>query len=179
MGAAAGSARGPTGAAAPPDGAPGDAALQQAMSAVAKQSAQLLSPAGPCLRVTRSADPLFPEGAELRVPDSSLQGGGGFVDIGSESGRPGEPRIVLRQGAKREAPLGGVSKVHAQLGVSAVGELWIVKSGLKVGEQVVVEGLQKVRDGMKVAPRKAAAKPAGEAPSQGTGTSWSKRIDGP
>ena len=144
--AAAGGARGPTGAAAPPDDAPSDAALQQAMSAVAKQSAQLLSPAGPCLRVTRSADPLFPEGAELRVPDSSLQGGAGFVDIGSESGRPGEPRIVLRQGAKREAPLGGVSKVHAQLGVSAVGELWIVDAASSKGTFVNSQRLSQKRE---------------------------------
>jgi len=43
---------------------------------------------------------------------------------------------------------------------NTVGERWIVKSGVKVGERVVVEGLQKVRDGMKVAPRDAAAKPA-------------------
>jgi len=47
---------------------------------------------------------------------------------------------------------------NVQMG-DTVGENWIVKSGLKAGEHVVVEGLQKVRDGMKVAPRKA-SKPA-------------------
>lgn len=43
---------------------------------------------------------------------------------------------------------------------STVGERWIVKQGVKAGERVVVEGLQKVRDGMKVAPRSAGAKAA-------------------
>ena len=47
---------------------------------------------------------------------------------------------------------------NVQLG-DTIGENWIVKTGLKTGERVVVEGLQKVRDGMKVAPREA-AKPA-------------------
>ena len=46
---------------------------------------------------------------------------------------------------------------NVELG-NTVGDLWIVTSGLKTGEQVVVEGLQKVRDGMKVAPRAAKAK---------------------
>ncbi len=34
-----------------------------------------------------------------------------------------------------------------------VGALWVVESGLKAGEQVVAEGIQKVRDGMQVNPR--------------------------
>ena len=47
---------------------------------------------------------------------------------------------------------------------NTVGGRWIVKKGVEVGEHVVVEGLQKVRDGMKVAPRNADAK----APASGT-----------
>jgi membrane fusion protein, multidrug efflux system len=38
-----------------------------------------------------------------------------------------------------------------QLG-AAVGTDWVVKSGLKAGDRVIVEGLQKVRPGMKVKP---------------------------
>ena len=34
-----------------------------------------------------------------------------------------------------------------------VGNLWIIDSGLKPGEKVIVEGLQKVKPGVKVAPR--------------------------
>jgi RND family efflux transporter MFP subunit len=34
-----------------------------------------------------------------------------------------------------------------------IGSLWIIKEGLKPGERVIVEGLQKVRPGMKVEPK--------------------------
>jgi membrane fusion protein (multidrug efflux system) len=51
-----------------------------------------------------------------------------------------------------------------------VGDLYIVKKGLKPGEQVIVEGMQKVRPGMEVkveAKRSAdAATPAPSAPPQ-------------
>jgi membrane fusion protein, multidrug efflux system len=40
--------------------------------------------------------------------------------------------------------------------------LWLIEEGLKPGERVVVEGLQKVRDGMVVSPKPAAAAPAGK-----------------
>jgi len=34
----------------------------------------------------------------------------------------------------------------------AIGDAWLVTSGLKVGEQVIVEGVQKVRPGAQVKP---------------------------
>jgi len=37
--------------------------------------------------------------------------------------------------------------------------LWVIEEGLKAGETVVVEGLQRIRDGMTVAPKAAAAMP--------------------
>jgi len=37
--------------------------------------------------------------------------------------------------------------------------LWLIEEGLKPGENVVVEGLQKVREGMVVSPKAAAAAP--------------------
>jgi membrane fusion protein, multidrug efflux system len=40
--------------------------------------------------------------------------------------------------------------------------LWVIEEGLKPGEKVVVEGLQKVRDGAVVSPKAAAAAPAGK-----------------
>jgi membrane fusion protein (multidrug efflux system) len=39
----------------------------------------------------------------------------------------------------------------------AIGDSWLVSSGLKRGEQVIVEGLQKVRPGAEVKPVAAAA----------------------
>ncbi len=43
-----------------------------------------------------------------------------------------------------------------------VDSLWVIEEGLKPGEKVVVEGLQKVRDGTVVSPKAAAAAPAGK-----------------
>ena len=34
-----------------------------------------------------------------------------------------------------------------------IGALWIINEGLKPGDRVIVEGLQKVRQGMKVEPK--------------------------
>ncbi len=52
-----------------------------------------------------------------------------------------------------------------------VGSLWVIEEGLKPGERVVVEGLQRIQDGMTVVAKPApaaatesgAAQPAGEA----------------
>jgi membrane fusion protein, multidrug efflux system len=43
-----------------------------------------------------------------------------------------------------------------------VDSLWVIEEGLKPGEKVVVEGLQKLRDGVVVSPTPAAAAPAGK-----------------
>jgi membrane fusion protein, multidrug efflux system len=43
--------------------------------------------------------------------------------------------------------------------------LWVIEEGVKPGDKVIVEGLQRVRDGMKVTPREA-AKQAAEAASK-------------
>ena len=42
-----------------------------------------------------------------------------------------------------------------------VDDLWVIEEGLKPGEKVVVEGLQRLRDGIVVSPKPAAAVPAG------------------
>jgi membrane fusion protein (multidrug efflux system) len=43
-----------------------------------------------------------------------------------------------------------------------VDSLWVIEQGLKPGEKVIVEGLQKARDGAVVSPKAAAAAPAGK-----------------
>ena len=48
-----------------------------------------------------------------------------------------------------------------------VGSQWIIQDGLKGGERVVVEGFQRLRDGMTVVPKPAAADPASPAPAGG------------
>jgi membrane fusion protein (multidrug efflux system) len=44
-----------------------------------------------------------------------------------------------------------------------VDSLWVVEDGLKAGEQIVVEGLQRIQDGMTVSAKPAPASPAGTA----------------
>jgi membrane fusion protein (multidrug efflux system) len=66
------------------------------------------------------------------------------------------------QGAYQIAALDGSNKVTihtVKLGDTVGGE-WIVTSGLKPNERVIVEGLQKVRQGMQVKPKPATSKPA-------------------
>jgi membrane fusion protein (multidrug efflux system) len=47
-----------------------------------------------------------------------------------------------------------------------VDSLWLIEEGLKPGEKVIVEGLQKARDGAVVVPKTAAAAPAGKGASE-------------
>ncbi|HUL72299.1 MAG TPA: efflux RND transporter periplasmic adaptor subunit [Vicinamibacterales bacterium] len=44
-----------------------------------------------------------------------------------------------------------------------VGSLWVIDEGLQAGEKVIVEGLQRVQDGMTVSAKPAPATPSGEA----------------
>jgi RND family efflux transporter MFP subunit len=63
------------------------------------------------------------------------------------------------QGTYHVAVVGADNKVSMR-GVKAgarVGNLWVIDEGLKPGERVVVEGLQKVRDGVTVSPKPAEA----------------------
>lgn len=52
---------------------------------------------------------------------------------------------------------------------AAVGDRWIVTSGLKPGEQLIVEGLQRVKPGAKVRPVPAGSRPAQPAPGAPAG----------
>lgn len=47
----------------------------------------------------------------------------------------------------------------------AIGDQWLVESGLAAGDRVIVEGVQKAMPGMSVTPVEASAAPAGAAPS--------------
>jgi membrane fusion protein (multidrug efflux system) len=69
--------------------------------------------------------------------------------------------ILVPQGAVQEVQgvynvmvIGAGDKVEQRLVTTGIrqGALWVVESGLKSGERVVVEGLQKVRPGMQIAP---------------------------
>jgi len=68
--------------------------------------------------------------------------------------------VIELQGSHQVAVVGSDNKVSIRpvtVG-DRVGKMWIVSQGLKVGEQIIVEGLQKVRDGsiVKVVPAQSA-----------------------
>lgn len=74
--------------------------------------------------------------------------------------------VTEMQGTFQVAVLGPGNKVdirRVRVG-ERVGRLWVVDEGLKAGEQVVAEGVQKVRDGMVVTPRPFAAEPDASSP---------------
>jgi membrane fusion protein (multidrug efflux system) len=58
------------------------------------------------------------------------------------------------QGVYNVAVVGGDDTVEVRMVKPAqrIGTLWVVDSGLKAGDRIVVEGLQKVRPGVKVKP---------------------------
>lgn len=65
--------------------------------------------------------------------------------------------VTELQGSYQLAVVGGDNKVSirpVKLGPS-IGKMWIIEDGLKPGEQVIVEGLQKVKDGTVVTTRAA------------------------
>jgi membrane fusion protein (multidrug efflux system) len=46
--------------------------------------------------------------------------------------------------------------------------MWVIEEGLKPGDKVVVEGIQRIRDGMTVSPKEAAPVPAGSGTAEPT-----------
>jgi membrane fusion protein (multidrug efflux system) len=78
------------------------------------------------------------------------------------------------QGIYNVAVVGGDDVVEMRMVTPAqrIGNLWVIDAGLKAGERIVVEGLQKVRAGVKVKPEAATieesgAPPPGAAPAAG------------
>ena len=71
--------------------------------------------------------------------------------------------VTELQGIYQLAVVGADNKVNVRSVTMGerTGQMWIVENGLKPGERVVVEGVQKVRDGMPVKIASATASPAG------------------
>jgi RND family efflux transporter MFP subunit len=71
--------------------------------------------------------------------------------------------VTELQGSHQVAVIGGDNKVSIRTVTvgDRVGKMWIVTQGLKVGEQVIIEGLQKVREGATVKPVPANSAKAG------------------
>jgi membrane fusion protein (multidrug efflux system) len=83
------------------------------------------------------------------------------------------PQIAVQelQGTYSVAVVGADNKVTlrtVQAG-ERIGSLWVIDSGLKSGEKIVVEGLQKVREGVTVNPTVVEIKDTGtSSPTSGT-----------
>ena len=65
--------------------------------------------------------------------------------------------VVQSQGSYQVAVVGSDRKVSMRTVKpgQTLGTMWVIDEGLKAGEQVVVEGLQKVREGGLVTPKTA------------------------
>ena len=95
--------------------------------------------------------------AEFPNPEGLLVDGG-FVNVAVERAKP-EERLVVPQAALQLDQAGAyvlvvdgqdqVEQRRVQTGQAFAGNL-VVQSGLQAGERVIVEGIQKVRPGMKV-----------------------------
>jgi membrane fusion protein (multidrug efflux system) len=70
------------------------------------------------------------------------------------------------QGIYNVAVVGGDDTVEIRMVTQGqrIGNLWVIDAGLKAGERVVVEGLQKVRSGVKVKPEVVTIEDSGAAP---------------
>jgi len=70
------------------------------------------------------------------------------------------------QGIYNVAVVGGDDTVEIRMVTPAqrIGNLWVIDAGLKAGERVVVEGVQKVRPGVKVKPEAVQIEEGGAAP---------------
>jgi membrane fusion protein (multidrug efflux system) len=119
---------------------------------------------------------LFPNPKHLLLPgmyvhaeiEEGVKANGILVPQAAVSRNPRGDGIVMVVGEDGKA----ASRVVAT--GPAVGDRWVVASGLNPGERVIVDGLQKVRPGMPVQPV-AAGSSVAEAPDQRTSGSGSSR----
>ncbi len=133
----------------------------------------------------------FLVGREVDAKTGTIQLAGAFPNPGNvlRPGQYGKVRVAvdLKKGAIL-VPQRAVSELQGSYQVAVVGadnkvtirssrperiegNLWVIDEGLKPGDRIVVEGLQRVRSGMTVVPKEASAEPdAASAPAEKTGT---------
>src|SRR5262249_50371603 len=121
----------------------------------------------------------FLVGREVDTKTGTIQLAGSFPNPGSvlRPGQYGKVRVALdvKKGAIL-VPQRAVSELQGSYQVAVVGpdnkvtikvvktgpvegSQWVIEEGLKPGDKVVVEGLQRVRSGMTVVPKEASAAP--------------------
>jgi membrane fusion protein (multidrug efflux system) len=115
---------------------------------------------------------LFPNPNQLLLP-------GMFVRCLVQEGVRDQVMLVPQRGVTRDPAGNAIALVAGENEVverrvlkteRAVGDAWLVTDGLKAGERVIVEGLQRVRPGatVKVVPFEAKAAAAGSQPAAAT-----------
>ena len=127
-------------------------------------------------------------GREVDAKTGTIQLAGAFPNPGNVL-RPGQyARVRVALSVKKGAilvPQRAVSELQGSYQVAVVGadnkatikvvktgplegNLWVIEEGLKPGDKVIVEGLQRVKSGMTVAPKEAGSPEAGAAePARG------------
>jgi membrane fusion protein (multidrug efflux system) len=108
-------------------------------------------------------------------PDYTLLPGM-FVRATVEEGVNEKAILAPQQGVSRDAKGNATALVVGKDGTveerpleldRTLGDRWLVTQGLADGDQVIVEGLQKIRPGVPVKPVPFGARPAGAAPAAG------------
>ena len=144
---------------------------------------------GPPLELILADGNIYPERGEFALPDREIDLKTGTITVQSYFPnpqnilRPGlyaKVRSALEtkkgallipqravqelQGSYRVAVVGADNKVEFRpvKAGTRVGSLWIIDEGLKPGDRVIVEGLQKVRDGLTVNPKLVPAETASQ-----------------
>ena len=141
------------------------------------------------LQLVLSDGSVFPQrgkpflvGREVDVKTGTIQLAGAFPNPGNLL-RPGQyAKVRIALDVKKGAilvPQRAVSELQGSFQVAVVGadnkvtikvvktgpldgSMWVIEEGLKPGDRIIVEGLQRVRSGMTVVPREASAAPAAE-----------------
>jgi membrane fusion protein (multidrug efflux system) len=133
----------------------------------------------------------FLVGREVDAKTGTIQLAGAFPNPGNilRPGQYGKVRVAVDmkkgailvpqravselQGSYQVAVVGPDNKVTIKVVKTGTheGPLWVIDEGLKPGDRIVVEGLQRVRSGMTVVPKEASAAPeAASAPAEKAGT---------
>ena len=152
----------------------------QAMERMQKEPNQAEKPPGPELELILADGSTYPHKGRIAFADRQVDVRTGTIRVACLFPNPGNllrPGIFAKIRALVEVkhnallvPQRAVTELQGGYQVAVVdqdntvkirnvklgereGQLWVVESGLNSGERVVVEGVQKVRDGAKVAPR--------------------------
>jgi len=134
---------------------------------------------GPLLELTLASGTVYPLKGRVRFADNQVDAKTGTVRVVGEFDNPQgllAPGMFVRvralldtekdallvpqsavmdmQGQYLVAVVGGDNKVSIRpvMTGETIGQQWVIKGEIQAGDRVVVEGLQKVRDGMEVSP---------------------------